>query len=271
MSSTSYDWTKRGLLEGKRVVVTGCSSGIGSEVSRLVQLLGGTVIGVDLNETDQFVDSFFSADMSNESSIDSLVSSLDSGIDGVVNCAGLPPTRPADMVLLVNLVGLKHFTTRVISKLNDHASIVNMASLAGIGFGDSIPAIVSSDGLGFADVSSFLSEHGITNEDGRSYFFSKEALVVWTMKNRWTWRDRNIRMNCVSPGPVETPILPDFIETLGARAEEDTQVNDRVGRPSDIAPVVCFLLSDMTHWCRGMNLAVDGGMSGHVMEKIHQF
>ena len=41
---------------------------------------------------------------------------------------------------------------------------------------------------------------------------AKEAVIVWTMQNRWTWRDRGIRMNAVSPGPIETPILPDFIE-----------------------------------------------------------
>ena len=70
------------------------------------------------------------------------------------------------------------------------------------------------------------------------------------MQNRWTWRDRGIRMNSVSPGPVDTPILPDFIETLGERAEEDMRVMDRPGCPSDIAPVVAFLLSDGAGWIR---------------------
>ncbi|MGB2028906.1 MAG: SDR family oxidoreductase, partial [Candidatus Puniceispirillaceae bacterium] len=97
------------------------------------------------------------------------------------------------------------------------------------------------------------------------------ALVVWTKKNRWTWRDRGIRMNAVSPGPVETPILKDFVKTLGKRAEEDMSVNDRAGRPDDIAPVVCFLLSDMTHWFRGANLMLDGGMSSHIYQNMHQF
>jgi hypothetical protein len=43
--------------------------------------------------------------------------------------------------------------------------------------------------------------------------------------NRWTWRSRDIRMNCVSPGPVSTPILPDFLETLGERAEEGMKIS----------------------------------------------
>jgi NAD(P)-dependent dehydrogenase (short-subunit alcohol dehydrogenase family) len=48
-------------------------------------------------------------------------------------------------------------------------------------------------------------------------------------------------MNCVSPGPVETPILPDFLESLGERAEEDMRVMDRPGQPSDVALVIAFV------------------------------
>ena len=90
------------------------------------------------------------------------------------------------------------------------------------------------------------------------------------MQNRWTWRDRNIRMNSVSPGPVDTPILKDFVETLGERAEEDMRVMDRPGRAEDIAPVVAFLLSDMTHWIRGTNIPADGGMSSNILCQMHQ-
>ncbi len=78
-------------------------------------------------------------------------------------------------------------------------------------------------------------------------------------------------MNCVSPGPVDTPILRDFIETLGARAEEDMKVMDRPGTPQDVAPVVSFLLSDQAAWFRGANLTLDGGMSSHLLSKMHQF
>ena len=70
---------------------------------------------------------------------------------------------------------------------------------------------------------------------------------------------------------IRDSIMPDFKKTLGKRAEEDLSVNDRPGRPEDIAPVVCFMLSDMTHWFRGANLMLDGGMSSHIYQNMHKF
>ncbi len=117
----------------------------------------------------------------------------------------------------------------------------------------------------------FCDEIGVENVGGRSYFFTKEALIVWTMMNSWTWRDRGIRMNCISPGPVETPILPDFLETLGERAEEDMRIMDRPGLTDDIAPVIAFLCSDGSAWIRGANIPCDGGMYQHILCNIHGY
>lgn len=258
-------WTTGKLLRDKTIVVTGCSSGIGKETARLIKQLGGDVIGVDINKTEDYVDELYLADMSDRRTIKALIMALPTRIDGIANIAGLPPTAPADKVILVNLVGLKFFTENMIPKLNDNASIVNLASLAGFGWEQALHSIKASEDLEFEDVARFAKDHHITNEGGRSYFFTKEALVVWTMQQRWAWRSRGIRMNAVSPGPVDTPILKDFLETLGERAEEDARVMDRPGLPEDIAPVVAFLLSDMTSWIRGTNVPVDGGMSSHLL------
>ncbi len=260
-------WVNGKLLADKTIIVTGCSSGIGQEVARLVKRLGGDVLGIDIHKTEDHVDELYIADMSDRRTIKALVQALPTRVDGIVNSAGLPPTAPAKLVIAVNLVGLKYFTELMMPKLNDGASIVNIASLAGFGWQNSIPAIKASKNLAFEDIDDFLLRHNISNEGGRSYFFSKEALVVWTMMNRWTWRDRNIRMNTVSPGPVETPILKDFLETLGERATEDRKKMDRPGEPEDIAPIVAFLLSDMTHWIRGSNIPADGGMSSYLNMK----
>lgn len=253
------------MLKGKTIVVTGCASGIGLETSGLIKALGGHVLGVDIAKPDDDAHVFYPADLSDRRSIDALVKALPQGIHGLANIAGLPPTAPAEQVLKVNLVGLKYLTESLIPKLADGASIVNLASLAGSGWPNAIPAILASHDLDFDQVDAFVQQHQVSSEGGRSYFFSKEALVVWTMQQRWAWRERGIRMNAVSPGPVETPILDDFIQTFGARAHENTRLSDRAGRPEDIAPVVAFLLSDMTTWIRGTNIPVDGGMASHML------
>jgi len=263
------DWKPKRLLKGKTIIVTGCSSGIGWETAKTVKKLGGDVLGVDRNMTTDNVDEFYKADLSDKLTIKALVQALPDGADGIANVAGVPPTLPPETVLKVNLVGLKYFTELMVPKLADGASIVNLASLAGFGWADHVNQIKASYDLDFDGVPDFVRRYGIDQEQGRSYFFTKEALVVWTMKMRWEWRDRGIRMNSVSPGPVDTPILKDFIETLGERAEEDNRVMDRPGLPADIAPVVCFLLSDMSAWMRGLNIPVDGGMSSHLLCHIH--
>jgi NAD(P)-dependent dehydrogenase (short-subunit alcohol dehydrogenase family) len=262
-------WEKSALLKGKVIVVTGSASGIGFETARICTAMGATVLGVDVTKRFDHVEEFYRADLSDARTIDALVDVLPKGIDGIANIAGLPPTAPAEKVLKVNLFGLKRLTLGLIPKLNDGASIVNLASLAGFGWPQAVPAIRASEQVDMDDLADFMQRHGITNAGGRSYFFSKEALIAWTQANRWTWRDRGIRMNSVSPGPVDTPILGDFIETLGARAEEDMRVMDRPGRANDIAPVVAFLLSDMTTWIRGTNIPVDGGMSSNILCEMH--
>jgi NAD(P)-dependent dehydrogenase (short-subunit alcohol dehydrogenase family) len=258
------------LLGKKKIVVTGVASGIGAESAKVIKAQGATVIGVDINEPKGNVDQYIKADLSDPASIEAAVKAIPKGIDALCNIAGLPPTRDRVLVLKVNFLGLRHFTELMIEKLNNPASIVNMASLAGVGWPEAGPQIKNLIALrDFNAVERLCEKNGVTEEGGRSYFFSKETLIVWTMMNRWTWRDRGIRINCVSPGPVETPILPDFLETLGERAEEDMKVMDRPGRPEDIAPVVAFLCSEGSGWIRGVNIPCDGGMSSHILCGMH--
>ncbi len=257
------------MLQAKTIIVTGASSGIGAATAAWVASQGAQVLSVDIEPPAAPIGQFFQADLSDKASIDRLVAALPHGVHGLANIAGVPPTRPADTVLKVNLIGLKYFTEQLIPKLADGASIVNLASLAGLGWADAKDSIRASASLDFDDATAFCAAHGI--DGGRSYFFSKEALLVWTMQNRWTWRARGIRMNAVSPGPVDTPILRDFIETLGGRAEEDMRTMDRPGKPADIAPVVGFLLSDGSAWIRGTNIPADGGMHSNVQCQIHGF
>ena len=154
----SRDWTYGKLLRDKTIVVTGCSSGIGRDTAKLVKQLGGDVIGVDRNKTEDYVDELYLADLSDRRTIKALANALPGRIDGIANIAGLPPTAPADLVVKVNLVGLKYFTELMIPKLNDNASIVNLASLAGFGWPNALEAIRASEHLAFEDVERFMHD-----------------------------------------------------------------------------------------------------------------
>ena len=251
------------MLEDKTIIVTGVASGIGQETAKVLKAAGARVIGIDRNPASVPLDGFHRVDLMDEAALDALIAELKPlGADGLANIAGVPPTAPPGVVVTVNLVALKRLTLGLVDSLADGASIVNLASLAGIGWEGEVAKIRAAEGLGHAGVAGFCAAHGITAEN--SYFFTKQAVVAWTHQNRWTWRDRGIRMNAVSPGPVDTPILGDFLETLGARAAEDMRIMDRPGTPADIAPVVAFLLSPGSVWLRGVNIATDGGMRAHI-------
>lgn len=252
-------------LADRTIVVTGAASGIGAETAALLRREGAYVIGVDRHPAGE-ADEWRQADLLDRDSINDLVEGLPTGLHGLANIAGLPPTAPPGHVIKVNLRGLQLLTNALVPKLADGASIVNLASSAGNRWADSLDQILEFESVDWDGIDDFAARHNM-EESGRSYFFSKEALVVWTMQNRWTWLDRGIRMNAISPGPVDTPILPDFVASLGPRAEQSINTTERPGRPADVAPVVAFLMTDESSWFRGANLTPDGGLSSHMTLK----
>lgn len=256
-------------LADKTIVVTGAASGIGAACAAYFRRTGARVIGVDRNPVPaHLADTFVQADLSDPASIHQAAAAIPAA-DALCNIAGLPPTRGAVAVLGVNFTGLRQFTSAMMPRLRDGAAIVNLGSLAGFGWhadASQARALLAVERL--EDVPRFCASHGL--DDARAYFLSKEALLVWTLLSRWRWRDRGIRMNAVSPGPVETPIHQDFLQTLGKRAEEDMRLMERAGRPDDIAPLVAFLCSDESAWIRGTNIPCDGGMESHLLSQLHQ-
>lgn len=256
-------------LENKRIVVTGAASGIGAQTAKELRAQGAEVIALDRNPVDAYVDEYIEADLSDPTAIENAVARIHGSVDGLCNIAGVPPTAGVELVLKVNVLGLQRLTELLVPQMNAGSSIVSVASLAGAGWPVAVEQIKRFQAdANFENVKSVCQYLKV--DDARSYFFAKEVLIAWTMQNRWTWRDKGIRINCVSPGPVETPILPDFMATLGERAEKDKEIMDRPGRPEDIAPVLVFLCSPQSDWIRGTNIPVDGGMFSHSLCEMHQ-
>ncbi len=250
------------MLEGKTIVITGVSSGIGAETARQAMARGATVIGVDRVAPSFSLAHFHVADLSDPRSIAALVEALPTGIDALANVAGVPGTAGALKVGAVNYLGLRQLTESLAPKLAHSASIVHVASIAGAAWQERVALHkeLATNGS-FEAGAAWLAQHPVADDFSYPYF--KEALLVWsaTRAAHW-WRERGIRMNCVSPGPVETPILADFRVSLGdARVQGDIDRVGRAGTPSDVAGVVLFLCTDDARWINGANIATDGGLA----------
>jgi len=244
-----------GVLVGKTVVVTGAASGIGAAVAELARSQGGSVIGLDRDTSTGCGE----LDLSDETSIDAVLASLPSTIDVLCNVAGVPGTKPDQLVLAVNLSGLRHLTLGLRARLVG-GSVVNVASTAGSQWPsvlDEINEVLATTSMG--DGAAWLEESSLEMD---TYNFSKAALIVWSMRTAWEWRDVGPRINCVSPGAVDTPILGDFHASMGPILGAVSALVGRDGRPEDIAPAVCFLASSASTWINGVNLIADGGFAG---------
>lgn len=249
-------------LKGKTIVITGSSSGIGSEVARLARFHGAYVIGVDRVEPMITLGGFVKIDLSDPAAIDAAVPQLPDRIDALVNAAGVPGTVDRDILAKVNYLGLRHLTEALVPRMPKGASIVNFASILGAEW----PARVDlhkdlAATETFAEGAAWLDRNPVPQETCYQYF--KEALIVWTMKRSFDlFMKHDIRMNSVAPGPVFTPILGDFVTMLGQeRVQRDAGLMKRPALADEIAGPVVFLCSDDARWIVGANIPIDGGIA----------
>ena len=244
------------MFEGKMIAITGVASGIGAATAKLLTERGAAIVGFDRNEPRVPLAAFHRIDMADPASIAAAVTAVDRPLDGLINSAGLPPTADKHAVLKVNFFGLRAFTEAMADRLADDAAIVNLASLAGFQWRANIAVVKTGLATSFAAADEWIAAQDV--DGAPSYHLSKELVVAWTLWNCARWKDRGIRMNAVSPGPVSTPILADFIATLGKRVEDDLKVN-RAATAEEIAPVVAFMASPDARWMNGADVAVDAG------------
>lgn len=234
-------------LQGKTVLVTGASSGIGRAVAAECARFGATVIatGRDAARLDETVASLggeghrgIAADLTDPQAIRALVDAAGS-LDGVVHSAGvrgLSPIRTATekfvrQVMSINFDAPTLLTQRLLYRnaLKDGASIVFMASIA---------AHIGTPGVGI-------------------YSASKAALVGMVRCLALEIAKRGMRANCLCPGLVETNLItedPGWFEGQKARYPLG------IGMPEDVANACVYLLSDASRKVTGIEFNMDGGV-----------
>jgi NAD(P)-dependent dehydrogenase (short-subunit alcohol dehydrogenase family) len=240
-------------LEGKTVLVTGASSGIGRAIAIECSRMGAIVIisarnEERLNETFRLMDNkhfhqIILADLSNENELTQIVESIDRHLDGIVQCAGLTISKPFQFlskkdiqhVMTVNFEAPVLLTQLLMKKkkISNPASIVFISSISGV----------------------FCSSVA-----GSIYSASKGAINGILKGMALDLASKNIRVNSVNPGMIDTHIFDAGIITE-EQLEEDKKHYPlkRYGKPEEVAYAVIYLLSDASSWVTGSNLIIDGG------------
>lgn len=246
----------------KRVVVSGCFSGMGEATAKLLLKLGAEVHGLDYKDCTLDLASFTHVDLRDPVLIDLAVAKIGGKIDALFNCAGLPQTFPALDVMKVNYIGTRRLTERVIPLMSDGGAVVSVSSNGGLGWSRRMPVL-----MGLLQITSFegavkwCEDNKETVAEG--YALSKEAIIVWTMMSSFHLIKRGIRINCTTPGPTQTPMMAEF-ETATAHSVLDAAmqpINRRSTAEEQAGPLV-FLNSDWASYINGVSLPVDGGFMG---------
>ena len=239
-------------LEGKRILVTGASSGIGRAIAIECSKMGATMLITArneerLNETMSRLHGCghesFCVEMTDEKSVESMIEQFDE-LDGVVLCAGKAMTLP----FLFNTSE----KVKEIFELNFFAQV----SLLRFLYKKKLMKKESS----IVIISSIAGNYDISI--GHSAYGASKAAINTMMKYcAKEFAARKIRVNSICPGMVDTPLI--HRGTVSEEQLEKDKANyllKRYGRPEDIAFAAIYLLSDAASWVTGQDLIIDGGV-----------
>jgi NAD(P)-dependent dehydrogenase (short-subunit alcohol dehydrogenase family) len=250
---------------GKRALVVGCYSGMGAATAEIVQSLGGEVHGVDYKAPDSDLASFTECDLRDEGQIDTMLTSVGTGWDAVFYCAGLPQTHPPLDVMKVNFVAMRKVVDELVAGMGSGSAVAIISSNAGLQFMNHMAEITEL--IDTPDFDAAMAWCGARPElIAEGYTFSKESIIVYTMRRAIEVVGRGIRVNCISPGPTATPMMPDF-EAAAGKAVVDAFLGpmERRAQPEEMGWPLAFLNSDGASFITGLNLVVDAGFVAGTM------
>jgi NAD(P)-dependent dehydrogenase (short-subunit alcohol dehydrogenase family) len=234
-------------LDGKRVLVTGASSGIGHSIAVAASNLGAEIVacGRDNNRLEATIGSLRAApghtmivaDLTLDEDLNRLVAEA-GNLHGIVHAAGIKGPAPIRVVtrkFLDERFNANYFAPVLLSqRLLAENRISNGGSI-----------------LFLASIAAHTGTHGMS-----VYSATKASLVVTAKCLALEVARRSIRVNCLSPGVVRTPIFDGFEEKWLNDMEKRYPLG--LGTPEDVANASVFFLADASRWITGQTLIMDG-------------
>ena len=234
-------------LSGKRALVTGGLKGIGKSITSRLSECGAKVLVADSDptvkqeETDEKVD-FIQCDITDSSQLIEAVSKAagNDGLDFLVNNAGIfPTTGPLEQatdefvtrMLEVNVRAQFSASHEASKQMNRNGAIVNISSIAALRGGANITA----------------------------YSTSKAAIIGMSKSLAIEYAKKNITINCVSPGFIQSKMTEGIVESIKAMLTSRIPMA-KLGKGEDVANTVAFLSSDAASYITGETIHVNGGM-----------
>ncbi len=249
-------------LDGKVTIITGGGSGMGKVAAELFAREGARVVVSDVSEPagEAVVAAvraaggeatFVRADVSREDDARGMVQhavATFGRVDALYNNAGIMPEADHSVI-----------DTDVATW--DQVMAVNVRGVF-LGCKYAIPQMLQQGGGSIINIASFVAILGCSVPQD-AYTASKGAVLALTRSLAVQFAGRGVRSNAISPGPIETPLLMDWL--LKDEAAKALRLNrnpsGRFGRPEEIVSVGIYLASDESRWTNGANFVVDGGIT----------
>ncbi|MCD2152595.1 SDR family oxidoreductase [Rhodococcus cerastii] len=249
----------------KKVVVTGCSSGVGAAVVTKLADLGAIVIGVDrVASSDPAITQMVIGDLSTHAGVLEISDQINGPINVLINNAGVAATLPWRTVISINTLAPRDLTRALIPKFEREPVVVTTASQAGFMWQQNFAKLNAF--LAIDDWDSALdSLADFPDIETACYNVSKEAAIINSGNLAVDGKHIGLRSNSVSPGTIGTPLLKDFTVTMGVENVEGAATwAGRHARAEEIADALIFLASSDASWISGADIPIDGGLSSMV-------
>jgi NAD(P)-dependent dehydrogenase (short-subunit alcohol dehydrogenase family) len=249
-------------LAGKVTIITGAGGGMGRVAAQMFAREGAKVVVAEFGEAagQETVEliraaggeaTFVRADVSNEADAKGMVDhavSTYGRLDCLYNNAGVMPE--AD-----------HSVTDTDVDIWDQVMAVNVRGVF-LGCKYAIPAMEAGGGGSIINIASFVAILGCSVPQD-AYTASKGAVLSLTRSLAVQFGPAGIRTNAICPGPVETPLLMDWLvkDEAAKRLRLARNPTGRFGKPEEIVHMAVYLASDESRWTNGASLVIDGGIT----------